>query len=348
MKALLASTAIVGLSTSLALADAHSGSPFAETAEGNVLYTSDLVGARLYVSESEGGELEAQAEWDDVGEIHDIIVNRDGSVQHVLADIGGFLGLGEKRVAVAMDSLQFVSDGEGSTEYFIVMEGSRSVLEDAPEFDRQASMSGDMHSSEEEMETTAENTSEEEMETTAANTAEEIETEAEETAQQVGNAASNAGQNIEEAAEETAQNLETHAEETEQSVENMAEEAETELQTETAEIDRTLERPVFTPPAIERDGYQMAERDSLTSEEIEGARVYDATDEWIGEVNTLVLNADGTIEEAVIDVGGFLGLGEKQIALSMDELNIQRGAADVRIYVDATEEQLEQLPEWEG
>ena len=93
---------------------------------------------------------------------------------------------------------------------------------------------------------------------------------------------------------------------------------------------------------------EEAKEEDLTTEDVTGARVYDANDEWIGEVNSLIIASDGQLREAIIDVGGFLGMGEKQVSLTMEELTIQQGNGDLRIYLDATEEQLNQMPEWQG
>jgi hypothetical protein len=91
---------------------------------------------------------------------------------------------------------------------------------------------------------------------------------------------------------------------------------------------------------------------ALTSDELVGTSVYGPGDEWVGDVSDLALSQDGEIEAVVIDVGGFLGIGQRSVALSMEELQIRRGEGgwfgdDLRGYVNATQEQLEQLPEWD-
>jgi sporulation protein YlmC with PRC-barrel domain len=98
------------------------------------------------------------------------------------------------------------------------------------------------------------------------------------------------------------------------------------------------------------DGYEAVDTAALTSEELTGARVYDSNDEWIGEVSELVLTDEGQISNAVVDVGGFLGIGEKPVALELGEMNIVRDAdgSELRIEVAMTKEQLEALPRFEG
>jgi len=46
-----------------------------------------------------------------------------------------------------------------------------------------------------------------------------------------------------------------------------------------------------------------------------GVNIYNSNDESIGEVNELLIDKDGTIKAVVIGVGGFLGIGQKNVAL---------------------------------
>ncbi|MDZ4393716.1 PRC-barrel domain-containing protein, partial [Cypionkella sp.] len=78
--------------------------------------------------------------------------------------------------------------------------------------------------------------------------------------------------------------------------------------------------------------------------------VYDANDKAIGEVSNLVLAADGKATDVVIDVGGFLGMGEKPVALPLADVDILREAEgeDLRVYLSQTKEQLEAMPNFAG
>ena len=51
-----------------------------------------------------------------------------------------------------------------------------------------------------------------------------------------------------------------------------------------------------------------------------------ASNERIGKVTNLVLNDNGTVEAAVIKVGGFMGFGGKNVAVTYNSLNIARSA----------------------
>jgi hypothetical protein len=105
--------------------------------------------------------------------------------------------------------------------------------------------------------------------------------------------------------------------------------------------------PVLSPHTpIVRDGYSPAAPADLTAEMLTGAKVYDANDEWIGEVSQLNLSDSGQVTEAIVDVGGFLGIGEKPVAMKIADLDILRNAdgSDLRVYVSATKDQMEAMP----
>jgi sporulation protein YlmC with PRC-barrel domain len=51
-----------------------------------------------------------------------------------------------------------------------------------------------------------------------------------------------------------------------------------------------------------------------------GLDVYNEANEKLGDVNEIILDKTGKVTAVVIGVGGFLGMGEHDIAVSMDKL----------------------------
>lgn len=51
-----------------------------------------------------------------------------------------------------------------------------------------------------------------------------------------------------------------------------------------------------------------------------GLDVYNENNEKLGDVNEIILDKSGKVSAVVIGVGGFLGMGEHDIAVSMDKL----------------------------
>jgi hypothetical protein len=94
---------------------------------------------------------------------------------------------------------------------------------------------------------------------------------------------------------------------------------------------------------------QQATAQEMSIDNLMGADVYGAQDDNIGSINDVVMGQDGQAEYVVVDVGGFLGLGAHSVAPGMDEVQVLREDDDtLRVYVDATQEQLENAPEYQG
>jgi len=56
--------------------------------------------------------------------------------------------------------------------------------------------------------------------------------------------------------------------------------------------------------------------------DIQGQDVYSRSGEDIGEVNDVLIGPDGRVAAVVVGVGGFLGIGAKNVAVSMDSLQL--------------------------
>lgn len=120
----------------------------------------------------------------------------------------------------------------------------------------------------------------------------------------------------------------------------------------TAAVALLMSGPAFADTAanVEKDGYAPIEFSMVEADSLEGASVYTADDTNIGEISQLLIDANGKTERAVIDVGGFLGLGEKPVAVPFEVLTIlkQSDGDDVRVYIGATQEELDAMPKYEG
>lgn len=116
-------------------------SNFYTMSEKTDFYASTLIGSRIYATTADvniDSEMtEVNKDWDDIGEVNNLIIGRDGEVKAVVLGVGGFLGIGEKDVAVEMDALKFVKKaGDAADDYFIVINSNKETLEKAPAFKR--------------------------------------------------------------------------------------------------------------------------------------------------------------------------------------------------------------------
>lgn len=79
------------------------------------------------------------------------------------------------------------------------------------------------------------------------------------------------------------------------------------------------------------------------ADDLEGEDVYGARNEEIGEIEDIVLAADGTVAAVVIEVGGFLGIGQKDVLVDWNALEIAVEGDDLRVLAPTlTREMLEQ------
>jgi sporulation protein YlmC with PRC-barrel domain len=247
---------------------------------------SVFIGGSVYSSED--------PESDSIGEINDLVVNEEGSITHAIVGVGGFLGIGEKDVAVPFDELKVVEE-DGNVR--LIYAATREQLEAAPALDRTAYRRLE-HPADQE-----------------------------------------AAENIQPAAEPA------------DSAEQQAATAETQQPAaeaaKPAEQVAAAENTGATAPDVT---FLSLDKDQVWATSLIGKPLYGPEDESIGEISDLVMQEDGETRVALIDVGGFLGIGEKTVAIPFEEIKVEKGTeadAEPKLMVAMTKDQLETLPEVE-
>jgi len=73
--------------------------------------------------------------------------------------------------------------------------------------------------------------------------------------------------------------------------------------------------------------------------------VYNRLDEKVGKVSELIIAADGKVSLAIISVGGFLGIGAKNVAVPTQLFDVSK---DGKVTLpEATKDRLKELPEFQ-
>jgi sporulation protein YlmC with PRC-barrel domain len=81
--------------------------------------------------------------------------------------------------------------------------------------------------------------------------------------------------------------------------------------------------------------------------ELIGASVVNTNNETIGDINDLVTDQGGKITGVLIGAGGFLGLGEKDVAVRFEDLKIAREQdKGLNIMTNLTKDQLASAPDF--
>ncbi|MGE5145289.1 MAG: PRC-barrel domain-containing protein [Candidatus Eiseniibacteriota bacterium] len=208
------------------------------------------------------GHAIVNADDDKIGSIDSVMLGRNGSVQAVVVNVGGFLGLGERNVAIDWADIQVSPDGKKITTAL-----TKKRLEALPEFHYAAD--------------------------TARGTA----------------FTAPAG---------------------------------------TARRDRAEAGKPADKPEATKDGPTIDTSSLLAykSSAIVGAKAVNVRDENVGEVKELLIGANGLVRGALISVGGFLGIGERNVVVDWRDLSISQDGKDVRVLVKLSKDQLKALPEY--
>ena len=69
-----------------------------------------------------------------IGDINDVVIDKSGKVAQIIVGVGGFLGLGEKDVALSFDQLSFATDNDG--DLTVTTEATKESLQSAPAYER--------------------------------------------------------------------------------------------------------------------------------------------------------------------------------------------------------------------
>lgn len=107
--------------------------------------------------------------------------------------------------------------------------------------------------------------------------------------------------------------------------------------------------PAASTAAATPDTYLTEQGDQqLSANTYIGQSVYNSADESIGSINDLIMEKDGGITAAVIGVGGFLGIGEKWVAVPFNNISVSQApdSGEVKLSTTETAESLQAAPEF--
>lgn len=85
-------------------------------------------------------------------------------------------------------------------------------------------------------------------------------------------------------------------------------------------------------------------RSDLRASELIGSPVLDERGSELGQIDDLIVSRDDEIVSVLVSVGGFLGVGDKQVAIPYEELKVSPETRE--LFLAMGEEQLMDLPEY--
>jgi len=113
------------------------------------------------------------------------------------------------------------------------------------------------------------------------------------------------------------------------------------------ETDSTAAAPAApaTDSATTTVGNTQVPANAVLASQFMGQAVYTAANENIGEINDLIMNKELDNIVAIVGVGGFLGIGEKDVAIPIGDISAVKDENNaLRLTISASKEQLEALP----
>lgn len=94
--------------------------------------------------------------------------------------------------------------------------------------------------------------------------------------------------------------------------------------------------------------YYTYQQGDMRASRLIGTSVMNSAGESIGDINEIVLQQDGKVAAVVVGVGGFLGMGEREVAIPFSSLKMAADANGTStITVDATRDALSGAPAWQ-
>lgn len=112
-----------------------------------------------------------------------------------------------------------------------------------------------------------------------------------------------------------------------------------------------------TPPAApgttapgatgDRAATAATSAEDISASRLIGSTIRNAANETIGDINDVVLDNSGRVKAVIAGVGGFLGIGEHNVALRFEQMQMSRDSGGRPFMLSTmTREQLKALPEW--
>jgi sporulation protein YlmC with PRC-barrel domain len=112
----------------------------------------------------------------------------------------------------------------------------------------------------------------------------------------------------------------------------------------------TTPAPTTPPPAATPSGQTMwytHQAEEMRASKLIGTTVVNTANERIGDINEIVLGKDGKVAAVIVGVGGFLGMGEHEVAVNFNSIRMSRDQNDnLVVTMNATKDVLKDAPQW--
>ena len=98
------------------------------------------------------------------------------------------------------------------------------------------------------------------------------------------------------------------------------------------------------PPASSTVDSTMAPSATADTRKLIGRNIKNADGETIGEIKSIYINKDGKVDSVMVSVGGFLGVGDREVRIAWSDLRITDNGE--KVMVNMTKDELKAKPEY--
>lgn len=99
-----------------------------------------------------------------------------------------------------------------------------------------------------------------------------------------------------------------------------------------------------SPPASATVDSKMAPSATADTRKLIGRNIKNAEGETIGEIKSIYINKDGKVDSVMVSVGGFLGVGDREVRIAWSDLKITDNGE--KVVVNMTRDELKAKPEY--
>jgi len=100
-------------------------------------------------------------------------------------------------------------------------------------------------------------------------------------------------------------------------------------------------------PAVESTG-DFNKAGDMAGSGIIGAKVHDANKQTIGSIQDIYLDDGGKVKVVIVSVGGFLGVGAKDVAVKWEDIKFGKDGKSLSLTTSLTKDALKEMPDYKS
>jgi sporulation protein YlmC with PRC-barrel domain len=106
----------------------------------------------------------------------------------------------------------------------------------------------------------------------------------------------------------------------------------------------TITREPSTGRSVVTNPSSSLSTNQWLASDIYKANVYDPSENKIGDISDLMIDSNGNVTAAIISVGGFLGVGQKDVVIPFKELQVSMRDGKNWLVLNRTKDELKMAP----